>query len=63
MPWRGIHNPYYTWISEIMLQQTRVEAATDYFLRFVKALPTVSDLANVPDEQLMNWAITAVPAI
>ena len=54
MPWRGIHNPYYTWISEIMLQQTRVEAATDYFLRFVKALPTVSDLANVPDEQLMK---------
>lgn len=54
MPWRETPNPYYTWVSEIMLQQTRVEAATGYFLRFVEALPTVIDLAAVPDEELMK---------
>ncbi len=54
MPWRENPRPYYTWISEIMLQQTRVEAATGYFLRFIKALPTVADLAAVPDEELMK---------
>lgn len=54
MPWRENPQPYYTWISEIMLQQTRVEAATDYFLRFIKALPSVLDLAAVSDEELMK---------
>ena len=54
LPWRGEKDPYKIWISEIMLQQTRVEAATGYFLRFVKALPTVADLAAVPDEELMK---------
>lgn len=54
MPWRETPSPYYTWISEIMLQQTRVEAATGYFLRFIKALPTIADLAATPDEELMK---------
>lgn len=54
MPWRETPKPYYTWISEIMLQQTRVEAATGYFLRFVKALPAIPDLAAVPDDELMK---------
>ena len=54
MPWRETPQPYYTWISEIMLQQTRVDAATDYFLRFVRELPAIADLAAVPDEKLMK---------
>ncbi|MBQ4576388.1 MAG: hypothetical protein IJB07_01530, partial [Firmicutes bacterium] len=41
LPWRKDVTPYRVWLSEIMLQQTRVEAGRDYFLRFTKALPDV----------------------
>ncbi|MBQ4504321.1 MAG: A/G-specific adenine glycosylase [Firmicutes bacterium] len=54
LPWRRDVTPYRVWLSEIMLQQTRVEAGRDYFLRFTKALPDVEALANVPDDQLMK---------
>lgn len=54
MPWREEKNPYYTWVSEIMLQQTRVEAVKEYFLRFIGALPEVRDLAYAPEEQLLK---------
>ena len=56
LPWRRDVTPYRVWVSEIMLQQTRIEAAKDYFLRFMDALPTVADLAAA-DEQtvLMLW--------
>lgn len=54
MVWRDRMNPYYTWISEIMLQQTRIEAAKDYFVRFVDELPDISSLAEVPEERLMK---------
>ncbi len=54
LPWRQEITPYRTWLSEIMLQQTRVEAGKDYFLRFVRALPDVEALANAPDELLMK---------
>lgn len=54
LPWRQMKNPYATWISEIMLQQTRVEAVKEYFLRFLRALPTVEDLATCDDEKLMK---------
>ena len=54
LPWRKDVTPYRVWLSEIMLQQTRVEAGRDYFLRFTKALPNVEALANVPDDQLMK---------
>ena len=47
-------DPYYIWISEIMLQQTRVEAVKPYFSRFIQALPTVEDLAVCPEEQLLK---------
>ena len=52
LPWRADTNPYHIWISEIMLQQTRVEAVKSYYTRFLQALPTVEDLANVDDELL-----------
>lgn len=52
LPWRKDKNPYHIWVSEIMLQQTRVEAVKGYYERFLKVLPTVADLANAEDEQL-----------
>ena len=49
MPWRGPHvPPYHTWVSEIMLQQTRVEAVTPYFYRFIQALPTIAHMKMLP---------------
>ncbi len=54
LPWRSDPQPYAVWVSEIMLQQTRVEAALPYFQRFLQALPTVKDLAEAPEEQLLK---------
>jgi len=54
LPWRKDKNPYHVWISEIMLQQTRVEAVKGYYERFLNALPTVQDLAVCPEDRLMK---------
>ena len=54
LPWRSHPTPYRVWISEIMLQQTRVAAVLDYYRRFLEAAPTVADLAALPEEQLMK---------
>ncbi len=54
LPWRRTRDPYRIWISEIMLQQTRVEAVKPYYTRFLEAFPTVEALANAPDEKLMK---------
>lgn len=54
LPWRGSRDPYRIWVSEIMLQQTRVEAVRPYYDRFMKALPAVSDLAEVSSQQLLK---------
>lgn len=54
LPWRKNKNPYYIWISEIMLQQTRVEAVKPYFLRFIKEIPTIQDLANIDEDKLLK---------
>ena len=54
LPWRSDPQPYHVWLSEIMLQQTRVEAATPYFERFLAELPTIADLAAAPEEQLLK---------
>ena len=53
-PWREEATPYRIWVSEIMLQQTRIEAALPYFDRFMAALPTVSALAGAEEERLMK---------
>lgn len=50
LPWRETREPYPIWLSEIMLQQTRVEAVRGYYARFLKALPTVEALASCDDE-------------
>ena len=54
LPWRSDPVPYRVWVSEIMLQQTRVAAVLGYFARFMEALPTVRDLAQVEEERLMK---------
>lgn len=54
LPWRDKNNAYYTWVSEIMLQQTRVEAVKPYFRRFMERLPAVKDLAECPQEELLK---------
>lgn len=53
-PWRVDATPYHVWVSEIMLQQTRIEAALDYYKRFISELPSVKALAGVDDERLMK---------
>ena len=54
LPWRSDPTPYHVWVSEIMLQQTRVAAVLDYYRRFLEALPTVADLAQCPADALMK---------
>ena len=52
LPWRQDREPYHVWLSEIMLQQTRVEAVKGYFARFLAALPDIASLANCDDDTL-----------
>lgn len=54
LPWRHDPTPYRVWISEIMLQQTRVDSVIPYYLRFLEALPNVEALAAVPEDRLMK---------
>jgi len=54
LPWREDAEPYRVWISEIMLQQTRIEAVIPYYERFLRELPTVQELASVPEERLLK---------
>ena len=52
LPWRQDKEPYHVWLSEIMLQQTRVEAVKGYYARFLQALPAIADLACCDDDAL-----------
>ena len=54
LPWRADRDPYRVWVSEIMLQQTRVEAVKGYYARFLETLPNVAALASCPDDVLMK---------
>ena len=54
LPWRKDQDPYHIWVSEIMLQQTRVEAVREYYRRWMEALPTVRDLAESEEETLLK---------
>ena len=55
LPWRENTDAYRVWVSEIMLQQTRVEAVIPYYLRFLERFPTVQTLADAPEEDL--WVL------
>ena len=54
LPWREKKNPYEIWVSEIMLQQTRVEAVKPFYERFMRELPNVAALAVCPEEKLLK---------
>lgn len=54
LPWKQDKEPYHIWISEIMLQQTRIEAVKKYYGRFMKELPTAKDLASIEEERLLK---------
>jgi|GEM_PF-522158 len=54
LPWRETQDPYRIWLSEIMLQQTRVETVKDYYRRFLERFPSVFDLAQASDEAVMK---------
>lgn len=56
LPWRHTHDPYAIWLSEVILQQTRIEQGRDYWLRFMQRWPRVTDLAAASeDEVLLMW--------
>ncbi len=54
LPWRSVNDPYYIWLSEIILQQTRIEQGTPYYLKFVKTFPTVFDLSAASEEEVLK---------
>ena len=54
LPWRKTKNPYFIWLSEIMLQQTRVKQGLSYYLTFTKEFPTVFDLANASESYVLK---------
>ena len=54
LPWRMDHDPYHVWVSEIMLQQTRIEAVKTYYVRFMEELPDVESLSRVSEERLLK---------
>ncbi len=54
LPWRETRNPYYIWLSEIILQQTRVNQGLNYYLKFIDLFPTVQDLANAPEDVVLK---------
>jgi A/G-specific adenine glycosylase len=57
LPWRKTHDPYAVWLSETMLQQTRVETVAPFYERFLRALPTIGALAEAPDERVLGlWS-------
>ena len=54
LPWRQTSNPYFIWLSEIILQQTRVAQGMDYYLKFVEHYPTVNELADANEQDVLN---------
>lgn len=55
LPWRETHDPYQIWVSEIILQQTRVAQGHDYFLRFVRRFPDVASLASATEDEVLKY--------
>ena len=54
LPWRETDNAYYIWLSEIILQQTRVAQGMDYYLRLINRFPTIADLANASEQDVLR---------
>ena len=54
LPWRETKDPYRIWLSEIILQQTRVSQGLPYYLKFIETFPSVYDLANAPEQKVLR---------
>ena len=54
LPWRNINNPYFIWLSEVILQQTRVVQGTPYYFKFIETFPTVQDLAAADEKEVLR---------
>lgn len=54
LPWKAIQNPYFIWLSEIILQQTRVQQGLPYYNKFIEKYPTIVDLANAPEDEVFK---------
>jgi A/G-specific adenine glycosylase len=54
LPWRQTNDPYKIWLSEIILQQTRVKQGMPYYLKFIEQYPTINDLANAPESEVLR---------
>ncbi|MGV6845467.1 MAG: A/G-specific adenine glycosylase, partial [Lutibacter sp.] len=54
LPWRNTENPYYIWLSEIILQQTRIEQGLPYYEKFIKLYPTIFSLATAKEEAVLK---------
>ena len=54
LPWREDNDPYHVWISEIMLQQTRIEAVVEYYQRFIKRIPDIKTLSEIREDELLK---------
>ncbi|TGS58928.1 A/G-specific adenine glycosylase, partial [Mesorhizobium sp. M1C.F.Ca.ET.176.01.1.1] len=55
MPWRETKNPYYIWLSEVMLQQTQVKTVIDYYHKFVNMFQTITDLSNAHEDEVLKY--------
>lgn len=55
MPWRETTNPYYIWLSEVMLQQTQVNTVIDYYHRFVNRFPTIAALSEAHEDEVLKY--------
>lgn len=54
LPWRETNNPYFIWLSEIIMQQTRIEQGTSYYLKFTQIYPAIFDLASASEQDVLN---------
>lgn len=54
LPWRNTRDPYFIWLSEIILQQTRVDQGMSYYLKFIKEFPTIKKMASAPEERVLK---------
>jgi A/G-specific adenine glycosylase len=55
LPWRGESDPYRIWVSEIILQQTRIAQGWDYYMRFIERFPTVEDLSDAAEDEVLKY--------
>lgn len=55
IPWRETTNPYYIWLSEVMLQQTQVKTVIDYYHRFIARFPTIEDLSQAHEDEVLKY--------